>query len=384
MDFDSEAMLEAIKIARLGIGCVSPNPLVGAVIFDKNKNKIGEGYHQKVGDAHAEINAIKSVKNPESLVGATIYITLEPCSHHGRTPPCCEALARSPISEIVYGITDPNPKVSGKGAEYIQNSGKKIRRLSDESVKIKHELNELAEHFLWNQKFKQTFFSLKVASSLDGQLAAANGESQWITGPEARAHTHFLRASHDAVMIGAGTLLADNPRLDIRIDASSPFTHLTKNHNQVIVLSPTGRAFPFLKKSLLLSMRPPQKVLLCINESAWKIYKAESPEAGFEIEVIKDMDFEEQLPQRLYQRGIYSALLEAGPTIAGQWLKKKSFQRLYLFQAPLILGSGSNKAWSQNFVSPNLDLGLKLSYARVQQLGEDFLIEGSMDNENSK
>lgn len=174
---DAKWMAEALELAKQGKGAVSPNPLVGCVIVDKDGNKIGEGYHRKFGEAHAEVNAVESVKDPKALKGATVYVTLEPCSHHGKTPPCAMMLAKLPIYRVVVAMKDPNPEVDGKGILHLRNKGIEV-----EIGVLQEEAEKLNEFFIHHQTFGRPFITLKIAQTADGYLAAADGESQWITG----------------------------------------------------------------------------------------------------------------------------------------------------------------------------------------------------------
>ena len=208
---DSFFMQHALDLALKGRGKVSPNPLVGCVIVDVNGHRIGAGYHKKYGGAHAEVEAVQSVETPDALIDATVYVTLEPCSHHGKTSPCADLLASLPIKRVVIAQKDPNPLVNGRGIEKLRAHG------IDVSLGVlEQEAEQLNEFFNHVQRFGRPFVTLKIAQTVDGFLTAANGDSQWITGKAARKKVHEWRSYYDAIMIGRQTAMADNPKLTVR------------------------------------------------------------------------------------------------------------------------------------------------------------------------
>ena len=203
-------MQRAIDLARKGTGLTSPNPLVGAVLVDGEGNVVGEGWHHKAGEPHAEVNALAQAG--EKARGTTAYVTLEPCSHYGRTGPCCEALIAAGVKKVVVAIGDPNQKVAGNG----------IRRLQEEGIEVNvgilaKEAAEINEVFLHWMTTNRPFVALKYAMTLDGKIATGIGDSKWITGGKARTHAHFLRSIYDAILVGKGTVLADDPSLTCRL-----------------------------------------------------------------------------------------------------------------------------------------------------------------------
>jgi len=207
---DAEYMGRAIELARLATGFTNPNPLVGAVIV-KDGRIIGEGYHKKCGELHAERNAIASLC--ESAKGATIYVTLEPCCHHGKTPPCTEAIIENEISRVVIGSRDPNPLVAGKGAKILREHG--IEVIEDFMRDECNELNPVFFHYITK---KTPFVTLKYAMTADGKIATKTGASKWITGEKAREEVQHMRHAHMAIMAGIGTVLADDPMLNVRVE----------------------------------------------------------------------------------------------------------------------------------------------------------------------
>ena len=207
---DQEYMLRAIQLAKKGEGWTNPNPMVGAVIV-KDGKIIGEGYHKKYGELHAERNAIASLT--ESAEGAVIYVTLEPCCHHGKTPPCTEAIIEQKNRKVVIGSRDPNPKVAGKGVQILRDHGVEVETglLEEECLS----LNEIFFHYITT---KMPYVAMKYAMTLDGKIASFSGDSKWVTGEKAREHTHFLRKKYRGILVGIGTVLADDPMLHVRVE----------------------------------------------------------------------------------------------------------------------------------------------------------------------
>ncbi|RME14873.1 MAG: bifunctional diaminohydroxyphosphoribosylaminopyrimidine deaminase/5-amino-6-(5-phosphoribosylamino)uracil reductase RibD, partial [Bdellovibrio sp.] len=209
-----EAMQLAIQEAYKGWGRVYHNPMVGCVILNQKGELISKGFHREYGKDHAEVDAFKKAgASLEALKGATVFVTLEPCAHQGKTPSCAKTMSQWPIKKVVYGLKDPNPLVQGKGLEILKNAGIVVEAFGDFS----DELQELIEIFSFNMKHKEPFVALKVATSLDGCLAyPEESPLRWITGDKSREHCHFLRAHYDAIVIGKNTLLMDNPFLTVR------------------------------------------------------------------------------------------------------------------------------------------------------------------------
>lgn len=354
----------AIEEGRKGAGFVSPNPLVGSVILDRNYNLVGKGYHQKLGEAHAEINALKEIENPNHLDGAHIFVTLEPCAHEGRTPSCAKALAKLPIASVTYGLDDPNPLVSGKGAKILKEAGKTVTKFSE----LGEELEELAEIFLMNMRAKRPFIAAKVASSLDGKIALRNGESKWITGEESRAHVQYLRGCYDAVLTGVGTFLRDDPSLNSR-DA-----RFAQKPSKVVLLDPSGKSFGKLAGSKLLSVRGPEDVVIVTGltgkDAPLGIRKFEIPDADGQFEMPAFME-------AMREAGLHSLFVEAGSYTVSSLLKAKVIDRLYLFQAPKILGDGMD--WTPGMTFSSLSQVPVLRTTRVKQFGSDVLVSGRLN-----
>jgi diaminohydroxyphosphoribosylaminopyrimidine deaminase/5-amino-6-(5-phosphoribosylamino)uracil reductase len=369
-----QAMRLAIDEAKKGSGFVSPNPLVGCVILNKNAELIGSGYHARVGDVHAEISALRNVKDSSQLEGAHLFVTLEPCAHHGRTPPCAEALAKLPLASVTYGLLDPNPKVSGKGLEVIKAAGIEVKPMPD----MQEELENVAEHFLMNMRHRRPFVSLKVATSLDGQMALASGESQWITGEEARAHVQYLRGLHDAVMIGLGTFMADDPKLNSRDE------RFKDKSQKAILLDPEGRTVSRLAKSAALSVRKKEDFFLVTHPQV-----VLPPElAGIQhlkIEMTRENWNWNSIFSQLFEHGVYSVLVEGGSYVFSELIRERHAHRLYMYMSPKILGARQGLSWTKDLSIEKLSQGWALSRMNFQNFGPDVLITGrltsSLENE---
>lgn len=358
-----QAMKAAITEAYKGLGAVSPNPLVGCVILDKDMCFVSKGYHQKVGSAHAEVNALKDLSS-ETLKGAHVFVTLEPCAHEGRTPSCAKALAKLAIAKVTYGLTDPNPLVSGQGAKIISDAGIKTELFAD----LKIELEELCEHFLWNYRVKKPFVSLKVASSLDGFLGLESGESKWITSPESRELSHVLRAAHDAILVGRGTLLTDNPLLNVRHGK-------LEKKLKVVVLDSNGIALSKISELELTKHHDPKDLCFVVSDK----HKDLVNPLGVNIVPVplndRVLDLEIVL-SKLWDLGIKSIFAEGGAQVLSSFINEGLAQRLYLFQAPILLGAGSGRSWSHQVKIENMSSKITLKNQKHIRLETDTLFTG--------
>jgi diaminohydroxyphosphoribosylaminopyrimidine deaminase/5-amino-6-(5-phosphoribosylamino)uracil reductase len=361
-----QAMRWAIELAKLGTGRVAPNPLVGCVILDKNSKVIGFGHHANVGGDHAEPAALKTIKDKEALKGATVVVTLEPCAHHGRTPPCAEALAGLPLGKVVFGLTDPNPKVSGQGEAVIKRAGIAVEKPSDPVLVT--ELEELAEIFLHNVRSKRAFIALKVAATLDAQMALRSGASQWITGEESRSFAHELRGAYDAVMVGKRTFLTDNPKLNNRHPAFKDRSH------KVMVVDGKGEGLEGLEKSHLFASHSPENIIWIVNSDVQtslpiRLWKVPATRAGVDLEALSAMALE---------NGVTSLLVEGGPHLIAAWLEQKAAQRWYQFIAPDLIGAKEGLAINSLWGVNDLDHRLRLRNPRWRLYGRDALVTGRL------
>ncbi len=312
---------KAISLAENGLGKTSPNPVVGAVLV-RNGRIIGEGWHKVAGGDHAEIVAIKSVKNKKLLKGAVLYVTLEPCSHYGKTPPCTKAILEAGISEVYIGMKDPNKKVCGRGASFLRKNGVKVAFLSTKSS-IYSDLITLNLPFIKWTKKSLPFVTLKSAITLDGKIATESGESKWITSFEARKDAKRLRSMHDVVLVGAGTVFKDNPTLKSKLR---------------VIIDP-NLDLPFAKNVF----RDGDVFVACCEtapKSRFEAYKA----AGFECKSFgKKRVSVKSLLGYLAQRGVLSVFVEGGSAVNGSffdaYLKNSAvLDRIVFYMAPKLLG----------------------------------------------
>ncbi len=356
-----QAFQLALDEAAKGAPFVSPNPLVGCVIVDENHRVLATGYHAKYGEAHAEADALRKLQ-PAQLKNATVYVTLEPCAHEGKTPSCARALAKLPIKKVVYGLQDPNPLVSGQGAAILNAAG--IQAVEYEGP-LKNKLEEICEIFLKNFKEKKLFVAAKVASSLDGQIALKSGESKWITGPEAREKVHALRANYDAIVIGRKTIQVDDPSLDIRHPVITKETKL-------IVLDPS---------SVLLRQINEGKVFKFLNVHAkdrlW--FAVEKPDAQIPFQQIEFSNLI-ALHEKLWDLNIRSLFIEGGAETYSRYLQANLIDRLHLFLAPTILGALTGLSWTGSFGIDKLSQKRPFKMGPPELFGNDIYLSGRLES----
>ena len=363
-----EAMQLAIETAKKGQGFVSPNPLVGCVILDKKNQLLAAGYHAMYGQAHAEVQALEQIKDLKLLEGAHLYVTLEPCAHEGKTPSCAKKLATLPLGSVTYGLIDPNPLVAGQGVEILKKAGLKV----EQDLRLKEQLEELAEVFLLNMREKRAFVAVKIASSLDGHMAVGEGESQWITSAASRKKVHELRLMYDAMLIGSGTFLKDNPSLDIR-DLEKTKT------NKVIILDPEGKSLSNLLNSKLFSIRKPNDIFIFTQKQHQQSFEKLAVNVLVsDSEVFSPME----LSKRLFENKIYSLLVEGGPNTIGHFLNQKFIDRFYLFQATKVLGN-QNWSWSQGLSVDKLDQGIELTSVHREFFENDLFLSARLKSKNT-
>jgi diaminohydroxyphosphoribosylaminopyrimidine deaminase/5-amino-6-(5-phosphoribosylamino)uracil reductase len=320
-DFDRYAMSRALVLAERGLETTDPNPRVGCVIA-KNGRIIGEGWHQRAGEAHAEVAALRAAS--EAVSGSTVYVTLEPCSHHGRTPPCANSLIEARISRVVYAVQDPDPRVSGEGAAALTRAGIMVERGLGEA-----EATELNIGYMKRMRHGVPWVRLKLAMSLDGRTALANGTSQWITSGPSREDVHRWRARSSAVMTGVGTVLADDPQLNVRLAGSDHRQPLRVILDTRLRTPPDARLFSIEGEVLILTATT-------VAEAAESLAAG-----GASVEIIPAyaglLDLSAVLA-RLGELEINEVLVEAGPTLSGQLLTGAFVDELLLYIAPKLLG----------------------------------------------
>lgn len=321
---DNAYMARALRLAARGRSSAFPNPMVGCVLV-RDGRIVGEGWHVRAGEAHAEVNALQAAGNDAR--GATAYVTLEPCTHHGKTPPCVDALLAAGIAEVVIAMPDPFPAVNGSGIHALGKAGIPVREgLMTGSAE------SLNSGFLSRVRRGRPFVRIKIGASLDGAIAMASGESQWITGPEARADVQRLRARSGAILTGIGTILADDPALTVRQGS-----HDTHGRQPLRAVLDSQLRMPLSAGMLAL---PGTTILYCTNAER----RAALVDAGAEVVVVEsDGDFVDAAAvlRDLAEREVNDVLVEAGPTIAGHLLASDLVDELVIYQAPHIMGSQS-------------------------------------------
>jgi diaminohydroxyphosphoribosylaminopyrimidine deaminase / 5-amino-6-(5-phosphoribosylamino)uracil reductase len=338
--FEAGLWDRAVELSLRGRGRVSPNPMVGALLI-KDGRVIGEGWHRSHGGLHAEREAIADARERGNEVdGATVFVTLEPCGHTGRQPPCADALIEAGVAEVVYACADPTPKTAGVGPERLLAAGVKVRQAApDEAAKARG----LIQDFLKRAATGRPLLILKLAMSLDGRVATDSGDSRWISGPESRSIVHRWRADLDAVAVGAGTFSADDPRLTARLESpdGDPGGALppVRQPARVVfdsgpVVSPEAALFEDVKTA---------PVLLVTGPDADSRRLARLEAAGAEVLATGRGGRRERFLEAmdlLGGRGIGSVLLEGGPTLAGVALESGEVDRFEAFVAPILLGGG--------------------------------------------
>ena len=319
---DNAYMAQALRLAEQGLYTAMPNPIVGCVIV-KDGAVAGEGWHQVAGENHAEINALQAAG--DRARGSTVYVTLEPCAHHGKTPPCAEALVAAGVAEVVIGLRDPHPEVDGRGIRTLEQAGIRVQ-----SGVLADDVERQLEGFLSRVTRGRPFVRLKTACSLDGCIAMASGESQWITGPEARADVQRLRARAGAILTGIGTVLADDPSLTVRDPAIE-----TGGRQPLRVVLDDELRMPLSAEMLAL---PGETLVYCTRDADRKALIA----AGADVVKIGashgHVDAAAVLDD-LGGRGVNEVLVEAGPTLAGALIAANLVDELVIYQAPHIMGS---------------------------------------------
>jgi len=323
---DTAPMKECFRLARKGEGCVSPNPMVGAVLVKKGR-MVAKGYHRAFGGPHAEVECLAQHRG--SFDGTTLYLNLEPCAHYGKTPPCADLLAATPIPRIVIAMADPNPLVSGKGIARLRGAGKEV-----EVGVLEQEARALNRHFVTAIAHSRPYVHVKIAQSLDGMIGAPHGKRRWISGPPARALVHQWRSVYDAVIVGAGTIHADDPRLTARTEGG-------RNPAVVVVdgrltVSPEARLFRNLHG---------RQVFVCTTRRSMDRRKGVALRLEKSGVVLVPFRASEQIALRELLRELYtfnlgSLLVEGGRDLFGQFLRSHFVDELTVFIAPIIIGEG--------------------------------------------
>ncbi len=363
---ERHAMRDALRLARRGIGGTHPNPRVGAVVL-RDGAVLGRGWHARAGEAHAEAEAL--AKAGARARGATLVVTLEPCAHHGRTPPCVAAVLAAGIRRVVIGMIDPNPVVNGRGIEELRRAG-----LDVVVGLLEAECRSLNEPYLKALATGRPWVTLKAMVSLDGRLATDAGESRGLGGPEEQRLCHRLRAQHDAVLVGIGTVLADDPRLTVR--------HATGRSSWRVVLDST--------------LRVPETAALLEDAEAVPVVIATASRDAERARALErrgarvwrfEPDPDGRVPlrallERLVAQGVYALLVEGGTAVHTAFLRAGFADRLAVGIAPLVVGGSAPRSWTGDLGRGALADAIEIADLRVRRVGRDLWLQGAIRGAN--
>lgn len=369
---DERYMALAVQEAWKGCGHVNPNPMVGCVVV-KGGKIIARGFHRKYGAPHAERAALSLCS--ADTEGATLYVTLEPCCHYGKTPPCTDAIIESKVARVVFGSSDPNPLVAGKSRGVLEAAGIKV----DGGV-LKEECDALNEAFFYYITTGKPFIIVKYAMTADGKVATVTGKSKWITGEEARQRVHFDRHRYSALITGVGTVASDNPLLTCRFEnfGGSEYPEVGKVAQPVRIVCDTRLRTP-LYSNIVRTARHFNTIIATAETDTAK--HAPYIEQGCEILTLQrgqgGVDIA-QLVDELGKMGIDSAILESGPALTASFLEAGFANKAHVYIAPTIFG-GSGKSPVAGRGAPTPADALRITGATMRQYGRDFLIEGNIE-----
>ncbi len=356
---ETEYMRRALELAKEGMGRTNPNPMVGCVVV-KDGRIVAEGYHEKYGEFHAERNALTRCR--EDLTGAEMYVTLEPCCHQGKTPPCTDIILERGIGRVYVGSMDPNPKVAGRGLEILREHGVHVETgiLERECL----ELNEIFFHYITSGL---PYVAMKYAMTLDGKIATHTGDSKWVTGEEARRHVHLLRKKYSAILAGIQTVLQDDPMLNCRVE---------EGVDPVRVVCDSGLRIP-LESRIVKTAGEIKTIVACTVDQGEKAEKLRR--AGVELLLCgrDTVDFQE-LMRILAGRKIDSVLIEGGGTIHGTALKSGMVNRIYSYIAPKLIGGKEARSPVEGSGYPLMREALPVTDLEILELGSDICITGTV------
>lgn len=355
-------MGRALELAKKGIGKVNPNPLVGAVIV-KDNEIIGEGYHECYGEAHAERNAVTNAI--KSVEGSTIYVTLEPCAHYGKTPPCVDLIIEKKFKKVVIGMLDPNELVAGKSVEKLKKHGiEVVVGVKEEECKVMNEI------FIKYITTKIPFVILKSGTSLDGKIATYSGESKWITSKESREDSQNLRNRLHSIMVGINTVIEDDPELTCRIN---------NEKNLIRIIVDTNLRIPIDSKVI---KNKDKNTIIATTLKADENKKQTLRELGIKVIEVREKDNRvnlKELVKMLGQEGIDSILIEGGGTLNFSALEENIVDKVIFYIAPKILGGQNSKNSIAGIGFSRLDYAVKLKDINYRTIGEDLVVEGYID-----
>lgn len=357
---DAFYMARAIYLAKKGRYTTDPNPRVGCVLV-RDDVVIGEGWHAQAGLGHAEVEALKNVRDAKGLSraeskGATAYVTLEPCSHQGRTPPCCDALIKAGVSRVVVAMQDPNPQVSGSGLEKLKAAGIEVRY-----GVLQEDAQALNRGFIKRMTENRPFVRSKLAMSLDGRTAMASGESKWITAVEARADVHRLRAESSAILTGINTVLADDPALNARVDEQvlQPVRVVLDTHLNMPV---TAKMATLPGRSLILTCAQDRQKQHALQQAGFEVYQLPGKNGRLDLHAVIDF---------LSQQQINELLVEAGSVLNGALLAEGLVDEYVIYMTPCVLGDQGRGLFNLPGLQQMADKK-QLKLRDVRQVGSDL------------
>jgi diaminohydroxyphosphoribosylaminopyrimidine deaminase/5-amino-6-(5-phosphoribosylamino)uracil reductase len=359
---DQHWMRRALELAGRARGRTSPNPMVGAVLV-KGGQVLGEGFHAYAGSDHAEVIALR--EGGSAAAGATLYVSLEPCCHYGRTPPCVEQIVQAGIHRVVAACEDPNPAVSGKGISALRAAGLRV-----EAGLLAEEAERLNEAFFTYVRTGRPFVTLKVAASLDGKIATRTGESRWITGESARRRVHQLRNEMDAVLVGIGTVLRDNPLLTTRLgiaEQRDPIRVIVDNLARLPLRAQVVNRASTAPTLLAVSQMAPRTKLEALEREGIQVIVVESSPRRVSLE---------RLMEALGKRGILSIMVEGGAEINASALREGIVDKVLVFLAPILIGGKSTPTAVGGDGIESLAQALRLREVRIERFEDDILIQG--------
>ena len=361
---DARHMRRALELAEGGRGLTSPNPLVGAVVVAADGRVAGEGFHRRAGAPHAEIEALRAAG--AAARGGTLYVTLEPCAHEGRTPPCAPAVAAAGVARVVAALVDPNPLVAGRGLEALRGAGVAVATgvLAEDAARQNRA-------FLTAMRERRPHVTLKAAMTLDGKIADVHGGSRWISGPAARRHGHRLRSEVDALVVGVTTVLRDDPELTVRLDAPWP------REPWRVVLDTAGRTPPAAR---LIGAGQPARALIAVGAGAPEEAFARLGAAGATVVRCPTRDGRVDLGALLadlFAREVRAVLVEGGGEVHAAFLDAGLVDRVAVFVAPMLVG-GRAAPPAVGGAGRELKSAVRLGRLAVSRLGDDLLLEADV------
>ena len=371
MEQEENYMKYALELAKKGMGYVNPNPLVGAVLVKENR-MIGEGYHKEFGGLHAEREAFQNTR--ESADGATLYVTLEPCCHYGKTPPCTDIIIESGVSKVVIGCSDPNPKVAGEGIQMLKEHGIEVQ-----VGVLRKECEDLNRIFFHYIKTKTPYVLMKYAMTLDGKIATVIGQSKWITGEKAREEVQRTRHQYSAIMVGIGTVIKDDPSLTCRIP---------NGKNPIRIICDTNLKIPLHSKVVQTAKEVETWIATCKHERN-REKEMVLKEAGCTLLSFAPKKQEKEgenkmgiplkeLMEELGKRGVDSVLLEGGAELNASALKEGIVNRVQAYIAPTLFGGKEGKTPIGGMGVFQVEQGIHLKEVTMKKIGNDYVIEGEV------